>query len=272
MIVSRTDTISPVLGSYIVAEKGWRWTQWTLVFFAILCIVFTLLSEETFPPVIKRRLAKVHPITKTTSIVSSTALKDLLRTGFFRPIHMLFTEPIVLFSALYVSAEFGTLFSFFAGVPFTFGRVYQFSQEQSGLVFLAIVIGCVLGLITIMFCDIFLYKTRARRYPMNMIPPEYRLFPAMLGSIGLPVSLFWFGWTAREEVSWASPAASMILFAWGNICVFVSVIQFISDTYHGNVVASALSANSLARYGFAAAFPLFTIQSRFCKLDYLAYY
>lgn len=40
-------------------------------------------------------------------------------------------------------------------------------------------------------------------------------------------------------------------------------MQYIVDTYHGSVVASAASANSLARYGFAGAFPLFTIQSMF---------
>ena len=54
----------------------------------------------------------------------------------------------------------------------------------------------------------------------------------------------------------------MIPFAWGNLCVFVSTIQYTTDTYHGNVVASASSANSLARYGFAGVFPLFTIQSK----------
>ncbi|OKP07866.1 hypothetical protein PENSUB_5762 [Penicillium subrubescens] len=51
-----------------------------------------------------------------------------------------------------------------------------------------------------------------------------------------------------------------MIFAWGNLCVFVSTTQYIVDTYHGLTVASAMSANSLARYGLAAAFPLFTIQ------------
>lgn len=33
-----------------------------------------------------------------------------------------------------------------------------------------------------------------------------------------------------------------------------------TDTYTGSNIASAMSANSLARYGLAAASPLFTIQ------------
>lgn len=182
---------------------------------------------------------------------------------------MLFLEPIVGFICLYVSAEFGTLFSFFAAVPYTFGKVYQFTLEESGLVFLSIVIGCFLGLFTIMLCDVFFYRKQIPRYPPHQIPPEHRLYPAMIGSIGLPIGLFWFAWTARDGVSWASPAAAIIPFAWGNLCVFVSTIQYITDTYHGSVVASASSANSLARYGFAGVFPLFTIQSKSASLKML---
>jgi hypothetical protein len=83
----------------------------------------------------------------------------------------------------------------------------------------------------------------------------------MIGSIGLPTGLFWLGWTARANISWTNPVVAIMIFAWGNLCVFVSTTQYIVDTYHGLTVASAMSANSLARYGLAAAFPLFTIQS-----------
>ncbi|OKL61553.1 hypothetical protein UA08_03457 [Talaromyces atroroseus] len=144
---------------------------------------------------------------------------------------------------LYVSCAFGTLFSFFAAVPYTFSSVYVFTIDQSGLVFLSIAIGCFLGIITIFF-----------------IPPEHRLYSAMIGSLGLPLSLFWFGWCAREGISWAVPAVAIIPFAFRNICVFVSIMQYSGYTYKGNVVASSASANCLARYTFSGIFPLFTIQ------------
>ncbi|KAK5989443.1 Major facilitator superfamily multidrug transporter mdrA [Cladobotryum mycophilum] len=173
---------------------------------------------------------------------------------------MLFTEPIVAFICLYVAVDFGTLFSFFAAVPYTFGTVYHFDLEESGLIFLSIVIGCFLGLATIVACDVFHYQKQIPKYPPHRVPPEHRLYPAMIGSIGLPIGLFWFAWTAKSSISWASPAAAIIPFAWGNLCVFVSTLQYSTDTYSGNVVASASAANSLARYGFAGVFPLFTIQ------------
>ncbi|KAI8654823.1 MFS domain-containing protein [Fusarium keratoplasticum] len=252
--------LGPVIGSFVVNRKGWRWTQWTLIFFAIFAMIVTAFSEETFHPAIKRKLAKKMGLKVDPSPPLSARLKAFAVVALVRPVRMLLFEPITGFICLYVSAEFGTLFSFFAAVPYTFGRVYQFSIEESGLVFLSIVIGCILGLITVILCDVFLYRTKAHKYPPHQIPPEHRLYPAMIGSIGLPIGLFWFAWTARPGVSWASPAAAMIVFAWGNLCVFVSTIQYTTDTYHGSVVASAASANSLARYGFAGVFPLFTIQ------------
>ena len=175
---------------------------------------------------------------------------------------MLVAEPIVLFICLYVAVEFGTLFSFFTSVPYVFGETYGFGVEDSGLVFVAILIGCVLGFVTIVLCDVLLYRPQTRRFPEHRVPPEYRLYPAIFASVGLPVGLFWFGWTARSDISWVSPVAAIIPFAWGNLCLFVTTIQYITDTYTGNVVASAASANSFARYTFGAVFPLFTIQSK----------
>ncbi len=170
------------------------------------------------------------------------------------------------FICLYVSVSFGILFGFFAGIPYTFTKVYNFSLEQSGMVFFSVVIGCMIGFVIIVLSDVLLYRKQLSRFPPNKVPPEYRLYPAMIGSIGLPIGLFWLAWTAKKEISWVSPAIAIIPFAGGNICLFISTLQYIQDTYHGNVIASAASANSLGRYLFSGAFPLFmpksTLRSR----------
>jgi hypothetical protein len=221
------------------------------------------LTEETFHPIIKARVATKQGKAPPPAQPVAERMRMFVQIALIRPVHMLLFEPIVFFICLYVAAEFGTLFSFFAGVPYTFGLVYKFSLEQSGLVFLSIAIGSFLGLITIMMVEVLIYRKQAAKYPLNKVPPEHRLYSAMIGSIGLPAGLFWFAWTAKEDISWASPAAAMIPFAWGVLCVFISTMQYIADAYHNTVVASAASANALARYGFASVFPLFTIQSEF---------
>lgn len=187
-----------------------------------------------------------------------------MTVALLRPLFMLVAEPTVSLFCLYGALEFATLFAFFAAVPYVFQDVYGFSVEQIGLVFVSIVVGCVLGAITIILCDILLYRRQVARYPPHQVPPEYRLYPAMIGSVGLPLGLFWFGWTAKANISWASPAVAIMPFAWGNLCLFTGTIQYLIDSYQGLTVASAISANSLARYAFAGAFPLFTIQSEYC--------
>jgi hypothetical protein len=102
---------------------------------------------------------------------------------------MLFTEPIVGFLSLYIAFNFGVLFTFFAAFPYVFGSVYAFNSEQSGLVFLALGIGCVLAIPTTLICDRFLYQKQYQSAlsagKSGVIAPEYRLYPAMLGSFGL---------------------------------------------------------------------------------------
>lgn len=190
----------------------------------------------------------------------STILRKFIAVDLFRPIHMLLTEPIVAFICLYVACIFGTLFMFFGTFFYIFGNTYHFTLIQSGLVFLAIAFGCVLGALMMGLCDGLLYRPKARLFPPHRIPPEYRLYPAMIGSVILPISLFWFGWTARPDINPTVPIVAVVLFGLGNIGLFISSLQYMGDAYHASTVASASSANSLARYTFAAAFPFFCIQ------------
>ncbi|KGO70278.1 Major facilitator superfamily domain, general substrate transporter [Penicillium italicum] len=252
--------LGPVIGSFVVSRKGWRWTQWTTIFFAIFTCITVAMAKETFHPTIKRRRAKELGLELPPSPPLSSKLRLFVTISLLRPIHMLVTEPIVGFICLYIACEFATLFSFFAAFPLIFQGIYHFNIEDSGLVFLGIVVGCLLGTMTVIICNVFLYLPKASKHPDGQIPPEYRLYPALIGSVGLPIGLFWFAWTARADISWASPVVTIVVFAWGNLCVFVSTTQYLVDTYHGLTVASAMSANGLARYGLAAAFPLFTVQ------------
>lgn len=254
--------VRPVIGSFAVSRQGWRWTQWVLLFFALFTIILVATSKESFPPAIKKRLAKKRGQHVDAAPPLSQRIKLFAMIGLIRPVRMLFTEPLVTLNCLYVSMNFGILFSFFAVVPYTFSTVYDFSLEQSGLVFIAVAVGCILGLVTVFSCDMFLYRRQMANFPPHKVPPEHRLYAAMFSSIGLPLGLFWYAWTAKASISWASPAVAIIPFAWGNLCIFVCFSQYVADIYKGSVVASVASANSLARYAFAGVFPLFIIQSK----------
>ncbi|KAL8419514.1 hypothetical protein RB594_002649 [Gaeumannomyces avenae] len=253
--------IAPVVGSFVVQRQGWRWSQWVLALFLGFGLAVSLaLGRETYHPVLKRRRARQLGLSGEASGSWRARAGEFVTVALARPLRMLFTEPVVGFVCLYVACEFATLFSFFAAVPYVFATVYSFALEQSGLVFLAMVFGCILGSLTAVLCEILLYRRQLLKYAPGGVPPEHRLYPAMIGSACLPLGLFWFAWTARPEISWVSPVVAIVPFAMGNFCIFVSLTQYLTDTYTGSNIASAMSANSLARYGLAAASPLFTVQ------------
>ncbi|CZR65184.1 related to TPO4-Proposed vacuolar polyamine transporter [Phialocephala subalpina] len=252
--------LGPVIGSFVAVRKGWRWTQWTLAFMASFSLLITLFARETHHHILIRRRAKNNKFLLPPPIPFRARIRLFLTVSLLRPMYMLFTEPIVGFVSLYASCSFATLFAFFAAFPYVFTITHQFSTEEIGLTFLAIVIGCLFAVPTVALCDVFLYRRQIPNYPPNKVPPEHRLYPAMIGGIGLPLGLFWFAWTAKKEISWVSPTLAAIPFAWGNLSVFIGTASYMLDSYTPMTAASAMSANGFARYALGAAFPLFTLQ------------
>jgi hypothetical protein len=200
-----------------------------VIFFAIFSQIVLFFAQETYKkPIILRRNKKLGiPPLPSPFPTTKAKVKFLVTIALVRPLHMLVVEPIVGFLSLYTAFNFAVLFCFFAAFPYVFKSVYHFNTEQAGLVFLAIGVGCLLSVATILLCDIYLYQPQVRlshsEGRKGVVPPEYRLYPAMLGSFGLPIGLFWFAWTARSDVSWASPVVSAIPFAWGNLSIFTGI-------------------------------------------------
>jgi hypothetical protein len=191
-----TSLSRPVIGAFVTVRKSWRWTQWTIIFFAIFSFILTLFTRETYKKTLlhRRQKARGLPVPISPFPTAIAKLRFLVTVTFFRPLHMLVTEPIVGFLSLYVAFNFAVLFCFFAAFPYVFESQYGFDTEQTGLVFLAIGIGCVLAIPTVLLCDRYLYQPRFRASIAEgkggVVPPEHRLYPAMMGSVGLPVGLF----------------------------------------------------------------------------------
>jgi hypothetical protein len=81
--------------------------------------------------------------------------------------------------------------------------------------------------------------------------PEGRLEPAMIGGVLLPAGLFWFGWTTFSSMHWAISIAGSSLFGFGQVLLFIGLINYIVDSYTV-FAASALAANAILRALFAA--------------------
>ncbi|KAK4503365.1 hypothetical protein PRZ48_004280 [Zasmidium cellare] len=257
--------IGPLVGGFVAQAKGWRWTMWVLLFFTAACLTPALFMKETYKSAILRSRAKKrglkYPTPERTALQSA---KFFLKSTLTRPVHMCAVEPVVLLFTLYIAINFGMLYGFFAAFPYVFEKVYGFGLGQIGLTFLGIGVGCLVGcLFIILFFRLFYIPkvVRARKAGNGQtVPPETRLWIAMIGSIMLPISLFWFGWTAENDVHWMAPVAAEGVFACGNLMIFMAAVLYLMDFYGPLYGASAMGANNLARYVLGAAFPLFIVQ------------
>lgn len=185
--------------------------------------------KETYKKIILSQRAVKHGASPPPRI----PMRVFVTATLIRPLEMLFGEPIVGLFSLYVAFNFALLYAFFAAFPFVFATSYNFSPVQQGLVFLAMVTGCVFGCATFIGVSIWTKGWIATRTkPLlamyrkilhaGVMVPEDRLYSAMLGSIGLPVSLFWFAWTSQPWIHPMVCICSVALFAWSQILIFVS--------------------------------------------------
>ncbi len=224
----KCDT-GPVIGGFVQENKGWRWLEWVSVFLAVLTYIWAVKMCETYKKTILTGLKRAELGPGATGSKTTMHAADVLHTFrtwvskyLGRPLVMLATEPVVLCLGMYVALNFGILYNFFPAVPWSLSRTYGFDEGQSGLAFIAITIGCLFATTTCVAFD-WMFK----RSPRNDQSPQSKhleqiLWPAMVGSFGGPVALFWFAWTVRPDIHWASPVCALIPFAWGNLCIFVS--------------------------------------------------
>lgn len=218
---------SPLVNGFAVQANGWRWTQWTILFLSVGVYLVSLTTQETYKKTILEKRAKRLGIAppKRTLPPGLAGVKMVLTITVFRPLHMLFTEPIVLFLSLYSAFTFGVLFAFLPAFPVVYAGVYHFDLSQIGLAYISLSVGYMLAVVTAIACDQFIYQRKhrvAEKEGIKMLPPEERLYSAMIGSFGVTIGLFWFGWTARQDIHWIVPTIGVVPFAWGNLNVFVS--------------------------------------------------
>lgn len=215
------------MGGFAVAAKGWRWTQWIILFFAVFAYISALGMQETYKKIIIMRAAKKAGESLPPAPPRLQAMKYLFQVTLLRPIKMLYSEPIVIAWSLYIGFTFALLYSFFAAFQFIYATVYGFDIQQIGLSFLPLAIGSLFGAVTVILIDRVDYQKRHAVWESQgrtgRVPPKHRLYASMMGGCGLPIGLFWFAWTARPSIHWISSMIAAAVIAWGNMCICVRI-------------------------------------------------
>ena len=270
--------IGPIIGGFIGQNLtsdnpnhvgSLKWAMWVNLFFAAAVFGPLFLMPETYRPIIMRRrlIKRGKKIRQTLSL--SEFITSILIVTLAKPMEMLVVEPIVLVFSIYTAFVFAVLFGFFEAFPIIFVGIYEMRTGVSGLPFLGVGLGLLLGASLYVCMDKFIFFKKwddgyigMKDKDGNKIPPtpESRLLPCKVGSLTFGPSLFWLAWTARTSVHWMAPTASGVLFGFSLVLIFFSILTYFSMAYPPISVASALAANNVTRYVVSSVFPLFTVQ------------
>ncbi|KAK3196540.1 Efflux pump fub11 [Lecanicillium sp. MT-2017a] len=256
--------LGPIAGGFLGEAEGWRWVEGMIsIFCGVVWILSTLTYPETYAPVLLRRRAaelskrtgKIY-ISKLDAGQPVRTIGAQFKISLSRPWILLFKEPIVLLTSIYMAIVYGTLYMCFAAFPIVFQEGRGWSPGIGGLAFIGIAVGMAVAT-TGCIIDNKRYARVAAASPGGMAPPEARLPPGIVGSILLPIGLFWFAWTTQTSIHWIVPIIGSGFFGCGIVLVFLSLMNYLIDSYV-IFAASVLAANSVLRSLFGAAFPLFT--------------
>jgi multidrug resistance protein len=254
--------VGPIVCGWINIGSGrldlFFWVN--MAFAGVIAIVTGLLPETYSPVILKRRAKQLRKETGNQNIMTEQekeglSLSEIVKTCLIRPLYMIATEPILDLMNLYIVLIYAILYAFFFAYPVIFGELYQYNDGIIGLMFIPILIGAGLALITTPILEKQYKGICHRRKPTA----EDRLIGAIIGAPFIPISLFILGATSYKHIIWVGPASSGIAFGYGMVLCYYSVNNYIIDSY-AKYAASALAAKVFMRSGGGGAFPLFITQ------------
>ncbi|SCZ92534.1 BZ3500_MvSof-1268-A1-R1_Chr5-2g07952 [Microbotryum saponariae] len=297
--------LAPIISGYMeVTRTNFRWIFWVLTIFGGVCLggILFFLPETYVPYLLHNEAKRLRKETgderwhapmdnkqeTTKEVINRTILKPFRMAGEL-------ARPMLLLLTLYMSLVYGVIYLMFEAVPIIFQGNHGLNAGESGLIFLALLAGCVIGVLTYIFYFNIKYKQYHHSLEGKPVPvspsshivcamqsrltalitplsrqPEYRLVPLMCAAPFFAVSFFWLGWTAYPSINIASPILAIVLLGCTVLFIFLSIFNYLIDVYLMNA-ASALSFNTVCRSSFGASFPLFAGRQSFFSILYVLY-
>jgi MFS family permease len=251
-----------VLGGFITKSPGWRFDFWiVLAASSVVTILIQVLTKETSHKalihrntvLLKKELGRAD-LKSCYDDSHGQTTSQILRTGLIRPLKMLVLSPIVFLLSLYIAFVFGVVYLLYTTIPTVFEETYGFDVDLTGLVYLALGLGNILGWLV---CTFLSDRTVVRLAQANdgRFEPEMRLTISIGFGIFLPVTLFWYGWSAANGVHWASTLFSLVPYGFGIMGLFLPITTYLVDSYP-MYAASAIAANIILRSTVGALLPL----------------
>lgn len=178
--------------------------------------------------------------------------REILKRAIIRPTKLFLFSPICILLSLASILIYGILYLILTTFPLVFESTYGFSSGISGLAYIGLGVGNVLGLLVFTFTS---DKYVQKRAAQGLLQPEDRL-PLLLVSTTISgAGLFWYGWSAKAHTHWIVPILGSSLVGVGNMFFFMPVLGYLVDAFTV-YAASAMAANTVLRSIGGALLPL----------------
>jgi MFS family permease len=257
--------VGPIVGGFIVQYTTWRWMFWsTAIFQAVLELSSLTIFFESFAPVLLRRRAeklrqdtgdsRYHAELEKRESGRSTAWK--IGRSLSRPFRLLMFHPIIQVEAILEGINYGLLYFALASFSTLYVTAYDESISTSGLHYIAICIGEVLGSQICGPLMDYLFKRLTSRDGEAQVP-EVRI-PLMLPSALLtPIGFLLYGWAAKYHLFWLVLDIGALLLSLGMQVFGTTLRAYVMDAYPDHI-SSASAATQVLKSLLAFAFPLFS--------------
>lgn len=156
--------------------------------------------------------------------LTEMSIARMVSRSLRQPFLLLIFEPMCLNLCVFSAILLGILYLFFGAFPLVFKTHYGFNLWQSGLSFLGIGVGLIIGVLSDPIWQRIrmrlLSKHEKRTGKTGASEPEFRLPPAIGGAVLVPIGLFIFAWTTYPFVHWIAPIIGSSIFGTGYVVSF----------------------------------------------------
>lgn len=188
------------MAGFSVPVKGWRWSQWEMLWFAapIFLSLFLFLPETNPDNILMHRARRLRRISGRSDIKSESEIdqsrmsgREVVYFALIKPWEINVLDPSVLFTTVYISLVYSTFYSFFESFPLVYPVMYGFNSGQTGLAYMSVIVGLAVSIPG--YCIYYYFWVEPRIAEKGWGEPEDRLKPAIIGAFMIPIGVFIFG-------------------------------------------------------------------------------
>jgi len=268
---------APIIGGALGSGLGWRSTQWFLVIYGGLTLIFIIFAlPETLhrkekpsadPTALpnndagkEQSTALGRSTTRASTVQKTKSILLHLRHIFIDPLRIIawLRFPPVFLTVYYASITFGCLYILNISIQSTFAaQPYSFSTLIIGLLYIPNSVGYLLAsLFGGKWIDSIMHREarKAGRYDDRgklIFRPEDRMKEnAWIAAILWPSALIVYGWTAEKGIHWIVPMISNFFFGIGSMLIFALVNTMLTE-FMPRRAASGIALNNFVRNIFS---------------------